>query len=254
MRVALRRLRTAFTLFKRALPYPEFEAFRAEAKRIASGLGGARTWDVFREMVETGPLTHHQRDESFKALLDAIEERRRLAYDTAHALIDDPTPTRFVLSLQAFLALRAGHGPVGTGELSLAGPAQLFAVETLERLHNQAVKRGKRLLHLSSAERHKVRIALKNLRYAAEFFSEFFGGHSTTKRHLRRIAHLQNLLGASNDAVGARDLLADLETAGPQVAKAAGIVLGWYGRGAKIADDDLRKLWRSFTHNDPFWR
>jgi triphosphatase len=109
MRVALRRLRTPCTLFKRALPYPEFE----------TDLGGARTWDVFQEMV-VGPLTHHQRDESFDALLKAIEERRRVAYDSADALIDDPATTRFVLSLQAFLARRAGRSSVGfSGTLCL---------------------------------------------------------------------------------------------------------------------------------------
>jgi triphosphatase len=109
-------------------------------------------------------------------------------------------------------------------------------------------------MHQSLAERHKVRIALKNLRYSAEFFSELFGGLSATKRYLRRIARLQDLLGASNDAASAAELCKDLEMSAPQAAKAAGIILGWYGRGAKIADDKLRVVWRSFAHSDPFWR
>jgi len=42
MRVALRRLRAALAMFKRALPCAEFDVFRAEAKRIATALGPAR--------------------------------------------------------------------------------------------------------------------------------------------------------------------------------------------------------------------
>ena len=118
MRVALRRLRTALALFKGALRCPEFKTFRAESKRIACDLEGARTWDVLQDMVEFGPLTHHQRDESFETLLNTIEDRRRIAYDAAQASIDDPATTRFVLSLQAFLIQRAWQSFHGAGELS----------------------------------------------------------------------------------------------------------------------------------------
>ena len=52
MRVALRRMRAALAMFKRALPCSEFDLLREEAKQIASALGPARDCDVFREMVE----------------------------------------------------------------------------------------------------------------------------------------------------------------------------------------------------------
>lgn len=107
MRVALRRLRTALAFFDRVLPCAEFKIFRAEAKRIASALGPARNWDAFRELVEDGPLTLLARGESFEALLAMVEERRLAAYAIAQDVIDDPSTTRFVLNLQAFLARRA---------------------------------------------------------------------------------------------------------------------------------------------------
>jgi CHAD domain-containing protein len=58
--------------------------------------------------------------------------------------------------------------------LRLTEPARLFARETLERLHKRALKRGRQLSQKAPEERHKVRIALKHIRYAAEFFSFFF--------------------------------------------------------------------------------
>ena len=253
MRVALRRLRTALAFFDRALPCAEFKLFRVEAKQIASTLGPARNWDAFQELVEEGPLTHYARDEGFEALLTAVEERRLAAYAIAQEVIDDPSTTRFVLKLRAFLAHRAWRSALSGAELlRLTEPARLFAGETLERLHKRALKRGRRLPQKPPEERHEVRIALKNIRYTAEFFSLFFGG---ARPYIRAVAQLQAGLGAFNDEASATHLLWDVEeAAGPQAAKAVGIVLGWCGRGTVTADDNLRKAWKSFRLTRPFWR
>jgi CHAD domain-containing protein len=253
MRVALRRLHTALVFFDRFLPCAEFGNFRAEAKRVASALAPARNWDAFRELVEDGPLTRYaQEGESFEALLTTVEERRLAAYAIAQEVIDDPSTTRFVLNLRAFLARRAWRSALSGAELlRLTEPASLFARETLERLHKRALKRGRQLSQKAPEERHKVRIALKHIRYAAEFFSFFFGG---ARPYIRAVAQLQDGLGAFNDAASATYLLRDVEAAtGPQAAKAAGIVLGWCGRGMGITDDNLRKAWKSFTRARPFW-
>ena len=252
MRVALRRLRTALAFFDRALPCAEFKVFRAEAKRIASALGPARNWDAFRELVEDGPRTLLPPGESFEALLTAVEERRSAAYAIAQNLIHDPSTTRFVLTLQAFLARRAWRNALSGAELSrLTEPASLFAGKTLERLHKRALKRGRGLLQKSPKERHEVRIVLKNIRYTAEFFSSFFAG---ARPYIRAVAKLQDGLGAFNDAASATQHLQDAEAAaGPQVAKAAGIILGWCGRGAANADDNLRQTWKAFKQTRPFW-
>jgi triphosphatase len=254
MRVALRRLRTALVFFDRVVPCDEFKNFRTEAKRIASAFSPARDWDAFRELVEDGPLTHcAQEGESFQALLTAVEGRRLAAYAIAQEVIDDPSTTRFVLNLRAFLARRAWRNALSGAELlRLTEPARLFAGETLERLHKRAFKRGRRFWHKAPEERHEVRIAFKHIRYAAEFFSFFFGG---ARPYIHAVAQLQDGLGAFNDAASAAHVLRDVEAAaGPQAAKAAGIVLGWCGRGTVIADDNLRKAWKSFRRTSPFWR
>jgi triphosphatase len=168
-------------------------------------------------------------------------------------VINDPSTTRFVLKLRAFLARRAWRNALcGAELLRLTEPARPFAGETLERLHKRAFKRGRRLSQKPPEERHEVRVALKNIRYAAEFFSFFFSG---ARPYIRAVAQLQDGLGAFNDAASATYLLRDVEAAtGPQAAKAAGIVLGWCGRGTVIADDNLRKAWKSFRRTRPFWR
>jgi triphosphatase len=251
MRVALRRLRTALAFVNRVLPIAEFEIFRTEAKEIASALGPARNWDAFQELVEVGPLTHYARDKGLEALLTAIEERRLAAYAIAQAVIEDPSTTRFVLKLRAFfLARRAWQSALSGAELlRLTEPAKIFAGETLERFHKRALKRGRPLSQKPSKERHEVRQE-NSLR--GGILQLFF---RRCQALVRAVAQLQEELGAFNDEASSTHLLGDVEAAaGPQAAKAAGIVLGWCGRSTVIADDNLRRAWKSFGRTRPFWR
>jgi hypothetical protein len=34
---------------------------------------------------------------------------------------------------------------------------------------------------------------------------------------------------------------------------AAGLVLGWYGKGVADAEPELIEAWHAFSHGDPFW-
>ncbi|MBV8565438.1 MAG: CHAD domain-containing protein [Methylobacteriaceae bacterium] len=256
MRVALRRLRTALAQFDRLLPCPEFQIFRAEAKRIASALGPARNWDSFRQLVETGPLTDHRLDASFEALLGAVEIRRSEAYADARHFIEASETMRFVIGLQAFVMHRGWRSGLSAPQLPrLTENARLFAAETLDRLRKRALKRGKSLLLLPAQERHELRIALKNMRYTAEFFGDLFGGGQATRVYVRALARLQDALGAYNDTVTATSLLGSIEeAAGPKGAKASGFVLGWYGRDAALADGSLLQAWKTFRQAPAFWR
>jgi CHAD domain-containing protein len=221
----------------------------AEAKRIASALAPARNWDAFRELVEVGPLTHYARDEGFEALLTAVEERRLTAYAGAQEVIDDPSTTRFVLNLRAFLAHRAWRNALSGAELlRLTEPARHFARETLGRFHKRALKRGQRISQKPLDERHEIPNCTQEHSLHGGIRQLFFGG---ARPYIRAVAQLQDGLGASNDAASAAYPLRDVEAvAGPRAAKAAGIVLGWCG-GTVIADDNLRKAWKSFRRTRP---
>lgn len=252
MRVALRRLRAALGFFNRVLTWAEFEIFRAEARRIASGLGPARDWDALRELIEDGSLAQHALADNFKALLSNVDGRRSAAYAIARDAINDSETTRFVLNLQAALArCSRPSGLSGADQQQLADPAAPFACETLERLHTRTLKRGRHLALKSPEERHGLRLVLKNLRYAAEFFSSFFSGART---YIRDIAQLQDLLGAYNDAASATRLLQDMEKIrDPQVARAAGVIFDLCRRKAAIADENLSMAWKRFKQIPTFW-
>jgi triphosphatase len=186
-------------------------------------------------------------------LMSAFEERRCAAYRDARALIDAPQTTIFVLRIHAFLARRGWRNALSGPELArLTEPAGIFAADALERLHKRAAKRGRNLTALPDEERHEVRIALKNLRYAAEFFGILFANSRAVQTYVRSAARLQDLLGAHNDASSVErflDTTPDVDTA-----RAAGIVIGWYGRGSTAADAGLMEAWKVFKTTKRFWR
>ncbi|ARN82240.1 CYTH and CHAD domain-containing protein [Methylocystis bryophila] len=254
LRVALRRMRSALGMFNRLRPSAEFDAFRAEAKRIATALGPARECDAFGDLLAAGPRRASADGAVFGGIESALSARREALYAEARQLIDAKETTVFSLRLQAFLTRRGWRN--APGELaSLTTPVTQFSSETLERLRKRVLKRGKKLVMLPDAERHKVRIALKNLRYAAEFFGGLYEDSGGCRSYIRTVARLQDILGAHNDAAGAQMLLDGLGArAEPGTAFAAGVVLGWCERDAEVADAELGEAWRRFKRLDPFWR
>jgi triphosphatase len=255
MRVGLRRLRAGLGLFRAMLETDRFDAFRDKAKAIATTLGAARDWDVFDDHVRAGPLAQFPDEEGLTALLDAARVRRDDAYRDARALIAAPDTNRFVLELRSLAAGRGWReGMEAPGDARFALPAGDFAIRALNRLHKKALKRGRHLDRLGHEEKHALRIALKKLRYAAEFFDSLFGRSTLKKRYRRDIAELQESLGGYNDLATAHRLLAELSAADAGLDRAAGIVLGWSGRGMLAAEQHLAKQWHAFRDLDRFWR
>jgi len=250
MRVALRRLRAALAMFKRAIPCAEFETFRARAKALADAVAPARDCDVLRDLVESGPKPHFP-ENAFQPLLDVLERRRHEAYVRARRLLETAEPTMFALDLGGFVARRGWRNALSADNLTaLTGPVDAFAVQALDRLHKRALKRGRKLTSLPDEQRHDCRISLKNLRYAAEFFAGAFDGDAASD-FVRATAHAQNLLGAHNDAATAEHFLS--EPHDEKATRAAGVVLGWHAREALAADERLAKAWKGFRRAKPFW-
>jgi CHAD domain-containing protein len=158
------------------------------------------------------------------------------------------------LSVEAFVSRRGWRNALSGTELPrLTEPATGFAAECLERLHRRVRKRGRQLLALPPEERHAVRIALKNLRYAADFFSDLFEQGTATRTYTEAAAQLQDALGGYNDTMMVTDLVQQLSRGDENAARAAGIVSGWYRHGAIGNDAALAGAWKGFSKARPFW-
>ena len=256
LRVALRRMRAALGMFRQAISLRELEDIRAEARRIASLLGPARECDAFRQNALSGPLRGRREALTGSVqLLAAVEDRRQDTYDAARRLIDHPSASLFVLDIQDFLARRAWRTALTPQDLGLlTSEARFFATDILSKLHRRALKRGKTLPDMPDAERHELRIALKKLRYAAEFFASLFGGRKEVRGFIARVADLQEDLGAYNDAATAESFIASLKLGqGGEASFAAGYLLGWYRHASMVADSHLARKWKAFRQADAFW-
>jgi triphosphatase len=158
MRVAIRRLRSAFGLVQGGA-LPEFDTLRAESKRIGSLLGQARDWDVFVQTIRNGPLPGFTNAPEYNKVVGLAQSRAQAAHGTLRQLAKDGTVGRFALSLERLVALR--------GWRDSAEPAVDFATKSLDRLHRRLLRRGKGFSGQGPRQRHALRIATKHMRYAS---------------------------------------------------------------------------------------
>jgi CHAD domain-containing protein len=125
----------------------------------------------------------------------------------------------------------------------------------LERRYDQVRKKGRKLGGLPPRELHRLRIAIKKFRYAADFFAGLYEA-GTARQALRRLARVQEVLGAMNDAATAASLVAEgFDGArGRRVLEAKGILLGWSRGRAATLRRELDGAWKEFRATERFWR
>jgi CHAD domain-containing protein len=115
-------------------------------------------------------------------------------------------------------------------------------------------KRGWKLRQLSSTQLHRLRIAIKKFRYATDFFA---GLHDEGRARdaLQRLARLQNVLGAINDAATVGSFVGQVlhGSRSRHAAEARGILLGWSRGRAATLRRELKTAWKSFRTAEKFW-
>jgi CHAD domain-containing protein len=109
-------------------------------------------------------------------------------------------------------------------------------------MHAKLLKRARRIDWHDAPKRHAVRIAVKRLRYACDFFSGCFA-HQAVLPFLARLATLQDTLGELNDVAVARALLEE-----------AGRVRHWLARRERELIASLAKDWNALARRRPYWR
>lgn len=256
-RVALRRFRTACSLLRKELPSPAFYAFAGEAKWLMQVLGRARDWDVFSTTTLAHLETSCSSDVDFAGLRRAAEPHRIASYVALREALMDPRYTRFQLSLRRWIERRDWRTEVPSAKLgTLTEPASALAIRALGRLHRKALKQGSHFARLQPEARHDLRITLKKLRYAAEFFLPIFADHAPAKRYIARLSRLQDALGQANDGTATRSLLRAIGQAEftPDLDRAVGALIGWLARDQLAATKSLNKRWREFKATADFWR
>ncbi|MFJ1746270.1 CHAD domain-containing protein [Streptomyces sp. NPDC088116] len=209
MRVATRRIRSAFRTFRQILDRTVTEPIGEELKWLAAELGIDRDHEVLgarmREQIDAlpgtlllGPVrarlqtwTVSQRAGSRERTLSVLDSARYLALlETIEALLADP-PLR---------------------KAAAATPDKAMPKAVL-KVYDRLAGRVEHALALPPGEErdlalHNARKAAKRARYAAEAARPDLGGPA--KRFAKRMKAVQNVLGDHQDSVVARDALRTL--------------------------------------------
>jgi len=200
MRVGLRRLRAAISLFSKLFGDKQTERIKSELNWLETGeLSPARDLDVYEKgtvepLRRAAPATR-----GMKELEDALASRRAAAFAKAKAVIDSPR-YRYLL-LDTLQWLEVGDWARRPRRFC-DRPIERFAADILTQRTKNATKKTKRLRKFDTRQRHKLRIAVKKLRYASDFFGRLFGSHKARKRvsgFKACLTDLQDHLGTLND-------------------------------------------------------
>lgn len=213
-RVAIRRLRSAFSLFKDVIADDRSEQLRTELKRLSEPLGRARNLDVLLSDTLPAERSRHPDKVELLNLEKHLQAQRVEAYAAVMEGLRSQEWLRFVLDLVAWINagpwLSSGDRK---GELTRNQPATTFAAGVLDKRRRQVKKRGRDLESLSAEDRHQVRITAKKLRYGAEFFAALYTDKKDRKRHkafTSSLSKLQDSLGALNDIATGHELIDEL--------------------------------------------
>ena len=183
VRVAMRRLRTAFSLFKPALADPQFEALRQELGWFTGQLGEARNLDVLlRQRGLPRPLRK------------LLRKEREGAYDETVEALDSKRLRLLLIDLLAWLELGRWHQ-----NHKAMRPLPDFVARRLYKWW-QEIAHHDELRSMRTKERHELRIEIKKLRYALEFVRPLHvRAEGKQKQFYKGVERIQESLGRLND-------------------------------------------------------
>ncbi|MDP2795309.1 MAG: CYTH and CHAD domain-containing protein [Sulfurisoma sp.] len=227
MRVATRRLRAAMRMFAPVLPADFAEQLVPPLRDLMAALGRTRDLDVLLSEI-VGPVSAALADDPrISALAGILTDRLYATRGETEAFLARPGYGKLMLLAASLL-----HGE------ELAEPAPL-ADERCATLHEFAQRRLRKLQerthHLAELARtddppslHALRIAIKRLRYALEFFGPLLPKRSFAAA-AKRLATLQDKLGQLNDLANAGAVLMVCAGTDPNLREAVALIGGWHG-------------------------
>ncbi|MFA7269911.1 MAG: CHAD domain-containing protein [Sterolibacterium sp.] len=226
MRVATRRLRAALRLFAPHLPASLADELLPELRLLTARLGHARDLDVLLTEI-AAPVMHALPDEPRLALLaGAVTDRQHIARTAALRHLQSIAYGRLLLRTTALL-----HSPPFSAAIytapELAETLSVFAGLRLKRLRKKVRALAAAAAIDDPVSLHQLRIGVKRLRYALEFFTPLAADRQLP-RLLPRLSLLQDELGQLNDLANAGLLLMQCAGDDPRLREAVSLVGGWH--------------------------
>ncbi len=237
-RVAIRRLRAAFSMFKVVVVGEDADFARRELKWLSDLLGEARDLDVFLESRMSEIVLRHPDVAGMRELTEGLKAMR----ERSHRRLEDAlhSPRFRALLLNVARCAQSGRWRQNGG-----GHFVEFARGELDRRLRSVQKKRKAVRGPDARKRHRLRIKAKKLRYMFEFMRAA-APSKALRVELDRLERLQDLLGELNDVIAGERLLGRLvqESNTPAVGYAADLVRATLAASPKLAHKAVK------THAD----
>lgn len=267
VRIGLRRLRTAISLFSDIVRDGRVEWIKSELRWLNGELAPTRDLDTLFDEVMKPLREQHPKHRGLQRLNYTLLRRRLKNYRLAEKAVQSP---RFCkLLVEAFAWIEVGEWITTTDEqarLRREQTIEFYAADQLSRRRRKIRKRGRQLVKLDPERRHRLRIQIKKTRYATEFFASLFTERKAERRSkklLNVLKRLQNSLGGLNDVMARNrlcaEILSEIERSpqandGRERAFAAGLVAGNQEARQDELLSDAAKAHAEFEAIKPFWK
>jgi inorganic triphosphatase YgiF len=251
MRVAVRWLRAILSAFSPMLPRDQRRWASGELRWLADVLGPARNLDVFRSALLARAPARLIEPDQLRALSAAVARQRRAACTAAVQAIRSPSYTGLILRLLRWFD---GCGwQIDKSSEDLREPISILAVRVLDRRLEVVRRRSEDFADQYPEQRHRLRIALKKLRYASEALAKLYDPDEV-RPFVRRLKQLQDDLGEISDVRVAHHIVTELS--GPDtdaIVEAGKRLVAWNEEGLEDREASLRKHLDDLLKMEPFW-
>jgi triphosphatase len=255
MRVTVRRLRAMLTLYRGLPEKRQRKSVQRGLKWLAGALGPARDSDVF--LREIWPPLRATLD--INPWIGRLDEQwiaqRRYHAQYARCVLMSRRYQRLMHRLELWIAAQpVRDGADGKRVADWGQSAQAFARQALQR-RAARVRGYDRVLDGRDANvLHRLRIAIKKLRYLMDAFSPLFApARVRTMRTL--LSHLQDVLGHLNDLAVAEQKIDEALPHGKRsdAVRLRKQVAAWRVLHTRELRRKLKVVWREYRHAKTFW-
>ena len=265
MRVGLRRLRAGISLFSDIVSDEKTKHIKAELKWLTNELGPAREFEVFLSRVVAPLGKQHARLAGMRSLSHDLADQREAAIARAVAAVSSPRFRELTFDCAAWLEVGDWQEPQDEALRALCEqPIEDLARTQLKKQWKKIRKRGRELASLDPHARHKLRIRIKKLRYATEFYRAVFPERKQHKRRaafLSALKDLQDCFGELNDIFVHEKLTAGIVEApdatsakSPRRVFAAGLLTGHEEARLEPVLAASERSFKAFEKLSPYWK
>jgi CHAD domain-containing protein len=194
MRIGLRRMRAAISIFAELLQDDETLRLKRELRWLTGRLGPARDLHLLAKQIR------RSREPARDRLIAEVDQRRAQAFAGAKRAIASSRYRALLHDLARWI--EAGEWSTMSTLDDSRGAAANFADQLLAKRARKVMRRATKLRELSVERRHRLRIAAKKLYYATGFFETLFNDRSARNRlesFQLKLKSLLDELGALND-------------------------------------------------------